>query len=591
MDATITLHKYLNKQKIFIIPDYQRGYIWGKKKANAKDTDSVTYILNTILSKYQSNTPIFLQGVTVTETKDTIVLIDGQQRTTFIYILLKFLDYKGYFEIKYDVRDESGSYLKELNTHSDIVDNPNEKYQDIYYFNKTWLTIKTMLGNAGITSDKYSELINYLLHEIKFLYINIPEPQARKVFNMMNGNRAKMLEQEIIKAELLRLASLPFDKDSRSATNHSIEWELNMLRSRYAREWDKWIHWWNRKDVQEVFNTDEQLGWLLISIMPKKYNSGVTFESFCKEILKSNHSMQKAKMAFDCIRRVQKRFEDAFNNPIIHNKIGAILRIINDPVAFMKYYFVNGNIDNATLHNYYLCAFLDMTHDMITSIRNNFNKYFIEKYNQKLNELKLPKLYEDNPECAFRLLLRLNIDEDNLQNNGLGRKFDFNIWKKNVRSLEHIFPKSKVYNQDDGIWKRGDGKEEEPCDNDSSIMKRADIKSVSNPVSIIGESILKEDDTPLRVTEHSIGNLVLLYKDDNSSFNNRDFQQKKEMFLVGENKNDKKILFKSRHLLHTIYHFSERDWGADEITKHFINTLSNFESAYTEIIQSVNNHG
>lgn len=60
MDATITLHKYLNKQKIFIIPDYQRGYIWGKKKANAKDTDSVTYILNTILSKYQSNTPIFL---------------------------------------------------------------------------------------------------------------------------------------------------------------------------------------------------------------------------------------------------------------------------------------------------------------------------------------------------------------------------------------------------------------------------------------------------------------------------------------------------------------------------------------------------
>lgn len=122
-------------------------------------------------------------------------------------------------------------------------------------------------------------------------------------------------------------------------------------------------------------------------------------------------------------------------------------------------------------------------------------------------------------------------------------------------------------------------------------MKRADIKPVSNPVSIIGESIVKEDDTPLRVTEHSIGNLVLLYKDDNSSFNNRDFQQKKEMFLVGENKNDKKILFKSRHLLHTIYHFSERDWGADEITKHFINTLSNFELAYTEIIQSVNNHG
>ena len=32
MNATITLREYLEKKKCFIIPDYQRGYVWGKNK-------------------------------------------------------------------------------------------------------------------------------------------------------------------------------------------------------------------------------------------------------------------------------------------------------------------------------------------------------------------------------------------------------------------------------------------------------------------------------------------------------------------------------------------------------------------------------
>ena len=83
MNATITLREYLNKKKPFVVPNYQRGYVWGKKNEGKPD-DSVTHMIKSLLKGYNEGASIFIQGVTVSE-QDTIVLIDGQQRTTFFY--------------------------------------------------------------------------------------------------------------------------------------------------------------------------------------------------------------------------------------------------------------------------------------------------------------------------------------------------------------------------------------------------------------------------------------------------------------------------------------------------------------------------
>lgn len=83
------------------------------------------------------------------------------------------------------------------------------------------------------------ELQSYVLEQIKFLYIDIPKEKAIKTFTMMNGSKAIMLPEELIKAEMLRQISLiPNDKEKSFAK----EWETNALRSRYAREWDKWLY-------------------------------------------------------------------------------------------------------------------------------------------------------------------------------------------------------------------------------------------------------------------------------------------------------------------------------------------------------------
>lgn len=598
MSTTITLKDYLDKRKVFIIPDYQRGYIWGKKKASSGDTDSVSYIMDTIISHYEAKTPIFLQGVTVSEDKEKITLIDGQQRTTFLYILLKYLRYSLRFEIHYDVRHESSVFLRNI-TEFNNTDNLNEKLQDIYYFKKTWRIINDKLSDAGIVEEYFEDFRTYLLNNIRFLYINIPETQATKVFTMMNGNRAKMLDQEIIKAELLRLASLSLDPDTKRSTAQTEEWELNMLRSRYAREWDKWVHWWNREDVRKVFNTKEQLGYLLISVIPSKNSEPVTFESFCKEIMEFKQSMPAAKATFDKLRRAQKRFEDAFSNPITHNKVGAILRLINDHEGFVRYYFGVGNVSDSNLNKYYLCTFLGMTHEEITDVKGRFDEQFKTRYNAILNALKSPNLYFDERETAFRLLLRLNIDEDNLQEEGHGRKFDFLIWNgddRNTRSLEHVYPKSRVFHKETDsesteYWLNGNN---EKCNelptNDDGFILRDKITPISDDFPGFGTTQQEQEHPQIVVTEHSIGNLVLLYKDDNSSFNDSVFKRKKEIFLVGDRSGNQRKLFKSRHLLHTIYRFAEAEWTPEDISKYTYRTLKQFQDTYAYIKTEVENY-
>ena len=114
--SIITLKDYLAKSKVFKIPDYQRGYVWGKNRRvnNKEDQDSVTYMLKSIYEGYVSNVPIFIQGVTVCENRDTITIIDGQQRTTFFYLLLCYLEYNEKFDLEYAVREDSRDFLKNI---------------------------------------------------------------------------------------------------------------------------------------------------------------------------------------------------------------------------------------------------------------------------------------------------------------------------------------------------------------------------------------------------------------------------------------------------------------------------------------------
>lgn len=83
-------------------------------------------------------------------------------------------------------------------------------------------------------------------------------------------------------------------------------------------------------------------------------------------------------------------------------------------------------------------------------------------------------------------------------------------------------------------------------------------------------------------SEHGIGNLVLLYKDENSHFKDWDFLTKKLEFFSPL----KKELLKSRHLLHTIFVFAEKEnWDGPSIVQNKIDTINKFKEDYKSLRQ------
>lgn len=573
MDTTKTLKDLLFSGKSFVIPFYQRGYIWGKSRNTQKN--SVEYMLDSIFTHIQENKELFIQGITVCETDDKIELIDGQQRITFFYLLLKYLNSDIQMQLEYQARKDSQKFLRlEDAGWKNFSENKDESFQDIYYFKKTIRLIREGLSNSTVA---VCEIVDYILKHIRFLYIDLPKEKAVSVFTMMNGNKADMRPDEIIKAELLRLASpaeKPDDCPEFNKDNYAVCWEQDLLRSKYAREWDKWLYWWNRDEVQTFYHTRNGMELLIriyfdahASIRGNEKKEVLNFENFRNRFLTD----EVAKKTFYELRCLQKRFEDVYHvfdqsSAERHNRVGAILTLLSneDRTSFMTEYFGLGILSDK-LEAYYKLVFLGLSHakirDVITGKCTDEDVAEVNQQKQDLlRQISQDNLYSDgNRECAFRQLLRRNIEEDSK----LKRAFDFSIWQH--RSLEHIFPKSKVYHRnDEGVIKT-------TAENNDALVTLGPEQ--------VSMNMLDRSEFGGNGSEHCIGNLVLLYKDDNSRFGAKSFEEKKAVYF------DLSSEFLSRHLLHTISVFTRKNWGVPEIQENKKNIIDEIISYY-EISES-----
>jgi hypothetical protein len=98
---------------------------------------------------------------------------------------------------------------------------------------------------------------------------------------------------------------------------------------------------------------------------------------------------------------------------------------------------------------------------------------------------------------------------------------------------------------------------------------------------------ISEETDELEGSEHCIGNLALLYKDDNSKFGAKTVEQKKLYYFEQE---DPENRFRSRHLLHTISMFATGDWssekGSDPKSRPaVVNTIIKNKNKFIEEVQ------
>lgn len=534
----ITLGEYIKKN--LVIPAYQRGYVWSKK-----DKDHVTKLLDDLVTAFDNNQTKFMQAVTVYEEDNKVNIVDGQQRTITFYLLLAYLnngnntDFK---ELTYRIRKESNDFLqkdiKNFFEEHQYTKEPseNEDYKDLYFFKRSLYIFNQ---NNKLKDDVFkNEFKEFILNNVSFLYIPIVKGHVKTTFTMMNGNKAQMRSDELIKAELLRLIS-------------TDESNVVVNRARVAKEWERWIQWWNRNDVKSIFSiggnksndkreskSNDKLKELIILLYnikntSKKYNFNNNNELFF--LFKSQYLQNKnnALNTFNELRKLQKKFEDIYNLPKIYNKVGFILKFHNTYDTLL-YILKECNKDCNLNKLYYLSALHDLKWNNIKDYLEG--KQVTEENNTDINYYDYYKnmvenaTYENNSDLIYSILLLLNIEEDDQ----LERKFDFDITKE--KSIEHIFPQSNFMDKNEN--------------NDKNTI-----------TSDIG---------------HSIGNLVLLYGKDNSALNANSFENKKNI-LFDYSGNKFKL---SIHLLDTIKEFSKSKWDYNEIKKRKEIILKFFDSKY-----------
>lgn len=201
----------------FLIPSYQRGYRWD----SGKEGDQVDRLLDDITSYlghngFSTQTYYCLQPLVVRKNSgdDSWEVIDGQQRLTTIFLILKYLEkhfpYENLplFEIEYTTRAECKAFLNGID---ELCDDPSANGNiDFNCIAKAYRTIRGFFDGKEENAKRFCELFTSSLRgDVRFIWYNVTsecdqQPGYEKsLFSRLNEGKIPLTKSELVKALLL----------------------------------------------------------------------------------------------------------------------------------------------------------------------------------------------------------------------------------------------------------------------------------------------------------------------------------------------------------------------------------------------------
>lgn len=220
---------YLDVQNCFkdfyVVPDYQREYVWGELQVNQLLTDVYDQYSNNSQKEY------FIGSTVVFRNPDgQLEIIDGQQRTTTLFLIICAFK-KIYLDRSIDITlIERMIKDKTLNSKSQIVDQyklvlqykdssnaiinissivprpkvlagSSVKLYDAFEFAIAFLNEKF----AGENDDELTLFFGYIYHQLKFIQIETPEiNDALRIFETINERGIGLNPMDLLKNLIFR---------------------------------------------------------------------------------------------------------------------------------------------------------------------------------------------------------------------------------------------------------------------------------------------------------------------------------------------------------------------------------------------------
>lgn len=219
----------------FHIPAYQRGYRWERTQ--------VKTLLNDLYQCMEANgqeKDYCLQPVVVQkkggQKKGELQydLIDGQQRLTTIYILLRYAqqnfgtdyaqqNFKPKFSLEYETREKTKDFLNNMDPQL------AQTNIDFFHIYQAYTTIKDWLEET-FPDDTYSQssalykLCNYVNERVKVIWYEVgAEADPIALFTRLNIGKIQLTNAELIRA--LFLSDMPNGMENRRKYEMAIQWD------------------------------------------------------------------------------------------------------------------------------------------------------------------------------------------------------------------------------------------------------------------------------------------------------------------------------------------------------------------------------
>lgn len=502
----------------FIIPEYQRGYRWEK--------EHITMLLNDIWVNGDAN--YSLQPVVVKKFKDDkLELIDGQQRLTSIFLIMKYIQHllpsvSINFSISYATRPRCEEFLQTLDKKM-AVENI-----DFHHICNAYAAIVEWFEDGEI--DKLLKAINiykYFNEKVKVIWYELERKteddesgtKSIDLFTRLNIGKIPLTNAELVKALFLSTDSggITKEKQIEIATGwDTIETEL--------RDPSYWAFLTNEKP--EDFPTRIEL---IFNMMANKNdNERETYFTFFYFI-----DRMVAEQKTDIWKEIQSFYlvlKEWYEKSHIYHKIG---------------YLVATGV-----------KMQDLTNESKLLTKTAFENLLDEKIKDGL-DLSAERFLElsygigNDKAVIEKVLLLFNVETVRLLKNS-NEKYSFHHHKKRAWSLEHIHAQNS-----EGLNREADQKLWLKLHRQSLLTLKSHSAEPERITALIGKidfhylnitkvvfdlifaevfELLSENND--RSYMDHISNMALLAFDDNAALNNSTFDIKRNKILEMDRKGE-----------------------------------------------------
>ncbi len=493
----------------FFIPSYQRGYRWTDLQIEnllndiqkfKKGVDGDFYCLQPLVVKERKKDLLaeIKKANSIEEVEKLLkrewIVIDGQQRLTTIYLILKALGNEKCPFPEYDRK----SYIKECDSSNEIKKDNIE----IYHLTSAKKCIRKWIETN--LKDSTNTFCNKILNQTKFIFYNVgevSEGQEHDIFNNLNSGKIALTNAELIKALFLNKVGKE-DIVYREVEQRLLADEFDQI-ERTLRQDDFWYFLaGNKEKPSSCINLLFDL-MLESSEQNHKYRTEEPFRTFFyfSDLINGNESegsYKESKIIWEKVRKVFYIMEGWFNDSVMYNLIG-YHRAANEGKTLCEIYkkFCEENS------------------------KDKFKKWLVDECKNHIDypDGFMQLRYDENKDKVFNLLLLFNIATLN-ERPQEAVKFSFANLHKYNWDVEHISPQNPK--------------------NDDDLKKAVEKFKDNEYLEKLIEALNKEEkDTNIIEDERakyfasgddlmSIQNLTLLSAHDNRGIGNRFFFEKRQ---------------------------------------------------------------